>query len=156
WTPRSVRPAAVRVTGVRSTVCSARSNSPWTVRSAGCAAHPAKGVPSYATTSRATTSRPGLHEFQIHQLGRATGTRTELEDARVAARALGVARRDLLEQLVDHALVGVLQRRDRLPAGVKVALLGQRDQLLDLRLDRLGLGLGGLDALVVDDLHAQV
>jgi hypothetical protein len=39
---------------------------------------------------------------------------------------------------------------------VKVALLGQRDELLDLRLDRLGLRLGGLDALVLDDLLAEV
>ena len=81
--------------------------------------------------------------------------RAELEDARVAARALRVARRDLLEQLVDHELV-LPEARQRLAAGVQVAALGQRDELLDLRLDRLGLGLGGLDALVLDDLLAEV
>ena len=39
---------------------------------------------------------------------------------------------------------------------MQVAALGQRDQLLDLRLDGLGLGLGRLDPLVVDDLVAEV
>ena len=82
-------------------------------------------------------------------------TRAELEDAGVAARALRVARGDLLEQLVHGELV-LAQRAERLAAGVQVAALGQRDQLLELGLDRLGLGLGGLDALVLDDLLAEV
>src|SRR3954464_4416514 len=50
----------------------------------------------------------------------------------------------------------MLEGRHRLPAGGQAALLGQRDQLLDLRLGRLGLRLRRLDALVVDDLDAQV
>src|SRR5215218_4641329 len=90
-----------------------------------------------------------LHQLEVDHLGRVGATRAELEDPGVATRTLGVARGDLLEELVDDALVGVLQRRDRLAAGVQVTLLGERDQLLDLRLDRLGLRLGGLDALVV-------
>src|SRR2546430_791410 len=44
----------------------------------------------------------------------------------------------------------------RVRAGVQVAALGQRDQLLDLGLDGLGLRLGRLDALVLDDLLAEV
>src|SRR6185436_14840626 len=43
-----------------------------------------------------------------------------------------------------------------LPARVQVAALGERDQLLDLRLDGLGLGLTGSDPLVLDDLLAEV
>src|SRR4051794_40647280 len=39
---------------------------------------------------------------------------------------------------------------------MQVAPLPERDQLLDLRLDRLGLRLGGLDPLVLDDLLAEV
>jgi hypothetical protein len=39
---------------------------------------------------------------------------------------------------------------------VQVAALGERDQLLDLGLDGLGLGLGRLDPLVLDDLLAEV
>ena len=49
-------------------------------------------------------------------------------------------------------------RRDDegLTAGVEVSALGQRDQLLDLGLRDLGLGLAGLDALVVDQFLRQV
>src|SRR4051794_37291861 len=39
---------------------------------------------------------------------------------------------------------------------MQVAPLRERDELLDLRLDRLGLRLGGLDPLVLDDLLAEV
>src|SRR3954449_2268828 len=96
-----------------------------------------------------------LHQLQQHHLGGVGAARAQLEDPGVAAGPLRVPRRDLLEQLVDDELV-LPQRRERLPARVQVAALGQRDQLLDLGLDRLGLGLGGLDALVVDDLFAEI
>src|SRR3954454_2026076 len=99
---------------------------------------------------------PALHELEIDHLGRVARARAELEDPRVATRALAVARRDLLEQLVDHALVRVLEDRGRLAARVQVTPARERDQLLDLRLDGLGLGLGRLDPLVVDDLDAEV
>jgi hypothetical protein len=39
---------------------------------------------------------------------------------------------------------------------VEVTALGERDELLDLRLDGLGLRLGRSDALVGDDLLAEV
>ena len=97
-----------------------------------------------------------LDELEVDHFGRVRRARAELEDPGVATRTVLVARRDLLEELVDHALVGVLERRDRLAARVQVTLARERDQLLDLRLDRLGLGLGGLDPLVVDDLDAEV
>ena len=72
----------------------------------------------------------------------------------VATGPLDVARRDLVEQLVDDELV-VVQRGQRLAARVQVAAFGERDQLLDLGLDRLRLGLAGLDPLVLDQLLAR-
>src|SRR3954466_2533532 len=148
------------------TVSSALTSSAATVRLPGCAAQPAKGPPSYSRinfvcgllTLASSHERLGYpsDQFQVNHLGRVRRPRAELEDPRVAARTLLVARGDLLEELVDHALVGVLEDRRRLPARVQVALARERDQLLELRLDRLGLGLGGLDPLVVDDLDAEV
>src|SRR3954463_1746956 len=99
---------------------------------------------------------PPSHQFDVDHFRAVRHARAELEDPGVAARTLGVARSDLLEELVDHALVGMLEDRGRLAARVQVTLARERDELLDLRLDRLGLGLGGLDALVVDDLDAEV
>src|SRR3954451_23900544 len=96
-----------------------------------------------------------LHQLQQHHLGGIRAAWAQLEDPGVAARALRVAWRDLLEQLVDDELV-LAERGERLPSRVQVAPLGQRDQLLDLGLDRLGLGLGGLDALMIDHLLAEV
>src|SRR3954447_338701 len=55
-TPASVRPATVSATGTRSTVDSAASTSPWTVRRPGCLAQPDSAVPSYWTSSRTRTS----------------------------------------------------------------------------------------------------
>src|SRR5688500_14949318 len=81
-------------------------------------------------------------QFQEDHLGRVRPARPELDDPRVAAVAVRVARGDLLEQLVDEELV-LAQLREGLAAGVQVAALGQRDQLLELWLDRLGLRLGG-------------
>src|SRR4051795_11182476 len=97
-----------------------------------------------------------LDELDVDHFRAVRHARTELEDAGVATRPLRVARGNLLEELVDHALVGVLEDRGRPAARVQVTLARERDQLLDLRLDRLGLGLGGLDPLVVDDLDAEV
>src|SRR5579862_8059395 len=98
---------------------------------------------------------PPLHELEEHHLGRVACARTELEDPRVAAGAALVARRDDLEELADDERV-LAERRERLAASVEVAALGERDQLLDLGLDRLGLRLGRLDPLVLDDLLREV
>jgi hypothetical protein len=51
-----------------------------------------------------------------------------------------------------HGELVLAKGAERLPAGVQVAALGQGDELLELGLDRLGLGLRRLDALVLDDL----
>src|SRR5215217_2977174 len=81
--------------------------------------------------------------------------RAELQDPGVAALAVGVARSDLLEQAVHDELV-LPERGGRLPASVLITALGERDQLLDLRLGRLRLGFGRLDPLVLDDLLREV
>src|SRR3954471_19267153 len=94
-------------------------------------------------------------QLEEDHLGRVAGARTELEDARVAARPLAVAGRDLLEELVDRELV-LPEGRERLAPRVEVPALREGDQLLHLRLDRLRLGLRRLDALVLDDLLAEV
>src|SRR4051794_26932302 len=107
------------------------------------------------TLPRSLTEGTVSDELEEDHLGRVAATWTELEDAGVAARALRVPRGDLLEELVDGELV-LAERGERLAAGVQVTALGERDQLLDLGLDRLGLGLRGLDALVLDDLLAEV
>src|SRR4051812_15177488 len=93
-------------------------------------------------------ARSPLDQLEEDHLRRVRATRPELEDAGVAAGALRVARGDLLEELVDRELV-LPELAQRLTARVQVALLGQRDELLHLGLDGLGLRLGRLDALVL-------
>ena len=61
-----------------------RSSSPATVRSPGWAAQPANGPPSYSRVS----FRGGSDQLEVDHLGRVTRTRAELEDPRVAARAV--------------------------------------------------------------------
>ena len=48
------------------------------------------------------------------------------------------------------------QLGEREPPGVKVAALAERDHLLREGLDRLGLGLGGLDPAVLDQRTREV
>src|SRR5439155_9180030 len=111
--------------------------------------------PSRLPPSRLPAAPEDSDELDEDHLRRIATARAELEDARIAARALRIARREFLEQLVHRELV-LRERRERLAARVQIAALGQRDQLLDLRLDRLRLGLRGPHALVLDDLLAQV
>src|SRR5205807_10345786 len=100
--------------------------------------------------------RPGASdELDQDHLARVAAARAELEDARVAARARRVARGELLEQLVHRELV-LGEGGEGLAARVQIAALAKRDQALDLRFDRLRLGLCRADALVRDDLLAQV
>src|SRR6476620_8617498 len=108
---------------------------------------------SYRAATRTTLNQSD--QLEEHHLGRVALTRTELEDAGVAAGALRVAGRHLLEELVHGELV-LAERAEGLAAGMQVAAPRKRDQLLDLGLDRLGLGLGGLDPLMLDDLLAEV
>src|SRR4051812_4010807 len=74
-----------------------------------------------------------------------TGAR--LHDAQVAAVTVGVARGDGVEQALDDAFIADL--RDYLAAGVQVAALAERHQLLDDRTQVLRLRQGGDDLLVL-------
>src|SRR3954462_4990727 len=104
----------------------------------------------------AASSMPSaLHQLEQRHLRRVRLPRPQLQDPRVAARTLRVARRDLVEQLVDDELV-LAERRQRLTPRVQVAALGQGDQPLDLGLHGLRLRGRGLDPLVVDQLLGQV
>src|SRR5690606_40722396 len=96
-----------------------------------------------------------LDQLEEHHLGGVRAARAELHDAGVAAVAVGVTGRDLLEELVNQKLV-LAELGERLPARVQIAALAERDQLLEMRLDSLRLGIGDADALVVDDLTAEV
>src|SRR6478736_9650137 len=58
-----------------------------------------------------------------------TVAEASLENTRVAALAVLVARAEHIEQFLDHGDVADL--RDRLAAGVQVAALAERNQLLD-------------------------
>src|SRR5207237_2183074 len=77
-----------------------------------------------------------------------------LDDPRVAARAVGEARPDVGEELVDDVLRA--QVRERLPAGVDVAPPAERDHLLCDRPHGLRLRLGRADAAVLDQRARQV
>src|SRR5690242_2495830 len=152
-TPASVRPATETEGDVPLTCSIAATSVPSTVRNPGWAAQPANPAPSYSSVS---LSRPPVSdELDVHHLGRVRAPRAQLQDAGVASRPRFVARRDLLEQLVHDELV-LAERGQRLPARVEVAPLGERDQLLDLRLDHLGLGLAGAHPLVLDHLATEV
>src|SRR3954451_20962933 len=112
--------------------------------------------PNPHTRSRRIREEGGRSdELEEDHLARVRATRTELQDPRVAAGTLRVARPDLLEEAVHDELV-LAERSRRLPARVLITALCERDQLLDLRLDGLCLGLGRLDPLVLDDLLGEV
>src|SRR5262249_53473690 len=77
-----------------------------------------------------------------------------LEDAQVAAAALGVARTERREELVRD--IGIAQEADRLTAGVQAAALAERDQLLDDRTQVLRLVQRGRDLLVLDESAGEI
>src|SRR5919202_3308088 len=95
-----------------------------------------------------------VDEFEVDHLGRVALARAELHDPGIAARAVGEARPDLGEELVDDVLGA--QVRDRLPARVDVAAPAEGDHLLGDRLDRLRLRLRRPDAPVLDQRAREV
>ena len=80
--------------------------------------------------------------------------RAELEDPGVAARTVGVAGADVVEQLVGH--LEVTQEGQHLAVVVQAALAGLGDELLGDGAHGLGLGLGGDDAFGGDQRGDQV
>ena len=101
-----------------------------------------RGVSARSTSSRST-------------MGAASPRRTSrLDDPRVAAVAIGEAGGDRVEQPPDH--LGVGHHAQHLAAGVEVLALGQRDHVLGQPAHRLGLGLGGHDALVAEQATSRL
>src|SRR5450755_3979673 len=153
WTPASVRPApSTRLEPPGPSRASAASSSPWTVRFPGCTWNPAKSVPSYSTRarkrrgapSRALIAEPVLDELDLDDLGGIAEPPSDPHDPGVARGAIGVFRRDLVEELVDHERL-VREFCNHLAPGGEITALGEGDHPLDARPDLLGLGLGGLD-----------
>src|SRR6185437_7988053 len=75
-------------------------------------------------------------------------------DAQIAAVTVGVARGDGVEQALDDAFIADL--RDHLAAGMQVAALAERHQLLDDRAQILRLRQRGDDLLMLDQRHGEV
>ena len=99
------------------------------------------------------------HRLLPHQLdhghrGVVALARLDLDDAGVAAVAVGEERPDLGEQGVHDVLVADLL--EHLTTVVQRALLGVRDQLLRVRPQRPGLRLGRLDPAVLEQRRGQV
>ena len=89
-----------------------------------------------------------VDELEVDHLGGVALAGAEPDDARVAAGPLREARSDVGEEPVDDVFERSAASACR--AGMEVAALAQRDHLLGERLDRLRLGLGRLDAAVLD------
>ena len=82
------------------------------------------------------------------------GSRAELRDARVAAVAVGVARRDVVEEPRGDGLV--VDGRDHEPLTVHATLLGLGDELLGVRPERLGLRERGGDRAGLEERGGEV
>src|SRR6266511_1565078 len=95
-----------------------------------------------------------VDEFEIDHVGRVTLAGTELDDARVAARTVGKARRNVREELVHDVLRA--QRRNCASPRCEISAAAERDHLLGERLDRFGLRLRRLDPAVLDQRAAEV
>src|SRR5438552_3220481 len=78
----------------------------------------------------------------------------QLDDARVAARAVGEARRDLVEELLHHAAPP--DERARAPARVQRPLLAEGDHAIAPAAQLLRLGVGGAHHLVLEQRGHQV
>src|SRR6185437_9590867 len=98
--------------------------------------------------------RVAVDELDHRHGGVVAVAEARLQDADVAAVAVGVAGSQHGEQLAD--LLDVTDLADRLAARMQVAALGQRHQLLDEGPQLLGLRQGGDDLLVLDQAGRHV
>eukprot|EP00966_Prymnesium_polylepis_P107271 2483572-Prymnesium_polylepis.4 len=94
-----------------------------------------------------------LQKLDDAHLGVVTPAVAVAEHARVAAIALGVALRDLLKQRVHQLLV--VHVGDRLAAGVKGAILRERDHVVGGLANLLAPAERRLDAAVADELSRE-
>ena len=126
-------------------------------RSPGCARSAPSWPPSWCRGPSRPRPRPTVSSStQLDDRHRRVVAlaRAGLDDPGVAAGTGGHLRADLGEQLVHDVLVA--DHRHHLAAGVQVAALGEGDQPLGQRAQPLGLGLGGGDAVVLEQRRGQV
>ena len=97
-----------------------------------------------------------LDQLEEDHLGRVRPPRAELDDPRVAAGTLRVARRDLLEQLVDDELVVVRAPTSAWRRACRSPRLASVISFSNSGLTAFAFGLGGLDPLVLDQLLREV
>src|SRR5438067_6900037 len=95
-----------------------------------------------------------IDQLQQHHRRGVAVPHAGLDEARVAALAVGEARGDRVEDPAHHLAVG--HQRQHLAARVEVLALGERDDVVGQAAHGLGLGLGGLDALVAEQPDQQV
>src|SRR3990172_4877910 len=91
--------------------------------------------------------KAALDQLEEDDRGAITKARAKLDDARVAAGTLGVARRQLIEDLTGDVLV--VDVAEDTASRCHGAGLAERDHLLCQAADCLGLGLRGADLLVL-------
>src|SRR5262249_9525148 len=96
----------------------------------------------------------GTQQFDERLLGAVALLEASADDAQIAALAIAVARGHGVEEAC-YSLVGP-EKAERLAARMYVALLPQRDHLFHVRTDSLGLGHGGLHAVLNNDGRDQV
>src|SRR6185503_8196228 len=95
-----------------------------------------------------------VHQLEHDHGGAIARARAGMDDPGIAAVPVREPRRDGVEELLHHRLVG--NHGQHLALGVEVLALGERHHLVGEPAHRLGLGLGGHDALVAEERHQQV
>ena len=95
-----------------------------------------------------------VNQLDKGHVGAVTETETSVKDAGVATGTISDLRGDHTEQLLDRLLV--LQVAENSTTGVGRVLFGLGDKRLDIDLQSLGLGDGGLNPLVHDQRGSHV
>src|SRR3989442_11423484 len=115
-----------------------------------------RGAPAGGLLGRgflALRARP-LDQLDHRERRRIPVAGAQFDDARVAARALGEARRDLVEELLHHAAPP--DERAGAPARVQRPLLAEGDHAVAPATQLLRLGVGGAHHLVLEQRGHQV
>src|SRR5262249_8171895 len=95
-----------------------------------------------------------LGELDQREGSGVAAARTELGDARIAAGPAAEARADVVEQLADDGAAA--DEGQRLAGGVQGVALAERDHALGPAAQLLGLGVGGLQVLVLQQRRDQI
>jgi hypothetical protein len=101
-----------------------------------------------------------LNQFQQHKLGCITLPQTEFQDAGITARAVGIARGDIIKQFADdigirHTGCRETARIDFVDVSAVATVAGQCNQPFRIATDGMGLCVCGLNTLVLEQLIDQ-